>query len=115
MESSEEYEAEVKFHWGAKDDTNFGTNTYATGEEQEIRSSEYYDEAGTYYIGYTVVFGEGSGCEGKSFESYKPVTYTGASGQTSCGFDESFEGTNVPTRMISDVSLLHYSIMKYRL
>ena len=70
MESSEEYEASIRFHWGAKDDTNFGTNTYATGEEQEIRSSEYYDEAGTYYIGYTVVFGEGSGCEGKSFQRY---------------------------------------------
>lgn len=92
----EEYEADVTFHWGAKDDTNFGTNTYTTGDDQEVESSAYYDDAGTYYIGYTVVFGEGSGCEGEKFTKYKPVTYTGAIGQTSCGFD--------------DVSLLHYSI-----
>ena len=100
-----EYDAEVTFHWGAEDDTNFGTNTYTTGEEQQIRSSAYYDEAGTYYFGYTVVFGEGSGCEGSKFKKYIPVTYTGAIGSTSCDFDENFEGTNVPTRMISDVSL----------
>ena len=106
----EEYEADVTFHWGAKDDTNIGTNTYTTGDDQEVESSAYYDDAGTYYIGYTVVFGEGSGCEGEKFTKYKPVTYTGAIGQTSCGFDDSVEGTNVPTRMISDVSLLYYSI-----
>ena len=101
-----EYDAEVTFHWGAEDDTNFGTNTYTTGSEQQIRSSAYYEEAGTYYVGYTVVFGEGSGsdCDGQTFKRYRPVTYTGAIGQTSCDFDWAFEGTNVPTRMVSDVS-----------
>ena len=71
------YEAEVIFHWDAEDDTNFGSRTYITGEQQEVRSTQFLPKDGYYNIGYTLTFGEGSGvgCEGKSFEKYFLVQY----------------------------------------
>ena len=85
-----EYNANVVFHWGTTD-TNLGSRTYSDETNEEIESYQY-EEDGEYYVGYTVTFEEGSGCEGKISERYYLLSFE----DRGCGEVE-YEGS-VPTR-----------------
>ena len=64
-----EYNATVVFHWGPTD-TNLGSQTYSSDEINKETSTYQYDEEGEYNVGHTIIFEEGSGCEGRISESY---------------------------------------------
>lgn len=86
------YEASVTFHWEL-DDTTIGSKMY-TPSRPEVEDSYTYFNEGEYYAGYTVVFGEGSGCDGMTFQGYKLLWYDDAS--KSCDvFDD--DRQNVPS------------------
>lgn len=46
-----------------------------TLSQPEIADSYIYTEEGEYYVGYTVVFGANSGCDGMTFQGYKLVWF----------------------------------------
>ena len=97
-----EYNAAITFHWGPSD-TELGSKTYTSGEEI-VEGAEYsYDENGAYYMGYTIHFGEGSDCEGKTKFQYYVLTFPEDT-SADCEFVK-YDGTDVPTMIITDVSL----------
>ena len=102
-----EYDATVTFHWGdGIDDTNFGSRAYITGEQQEVRSTNFLPKDGAYNVGYTLTLGEGSGvgCEGKSFEKYFLIQYEDNYCTVKSGGHEDNEPdpTPAPTAKITD-------------
>jgi hypothetical protein len=80
------YEASVTFHWGL-DDKAIGTRMY-TLSQPDIVDSFTYTKEGEYYAGYTVVFGNGSGCEGMTFQGYKLLWYDDATNSCDVFDDE---------------------------
>lgn len=75
-----EYDAHVIFHWGpspAIDVTSLSAQSYTTNNINTRLESHDYPTDGSYYTGYSVRFGSGSGigCEGKTFEGYSLVTF----------------------------------------
>ena len=72
-DDNSEYEANVVFNWGIAD-TNLGYKTYSEETNEEIESYQY-DGDGEYYSGYTVTFGEGSGCDGRVSERYYLISF----------------------------------------
>lgn len=46
-----------------------------TPSQPDVVDSFTYTNEGDYYVGYTVVFGDLSGCEGMTFQGYKWVWY----------------------------------------
>ena len=92
------YDATIIFHWQGLDN-NLGSKTYVTEQGVEVGDAHTFGEYGTYYFGYTVQYGEEVGCADRT--RYYIVSYPSSS--EDCFFDN-YEGSNVPTRMISDVS-----------
>ena len=93
------YDATVIFHWQGLDN-NLGSKTYVTEQGVEVGDAHTFGEHGTYYFGYTVQYGKEVGCADRT--RYYIVSYPSSS--EDCSFDN-YEGSNVPTRMISDVSI----------
>jgi hypothetical protein len=80
------YEASVTFHWGL-DDKAIGSRMF-TLSQPDIVDSFTYTKEGEYYAGYTVVFGNGSGCEGMTFQGYKLLWYDDATNSCDVFDDE---------------------------
>jgi len=72
----------------------------------EVGDQHIFGEYGTYYFGYTVQYGDDVGCADRT--RYYIVSYPSSS--EDCFFDN-YEGSNVPTRMISDVSIIIYVVL----
>ena len=77
-----------------------GSKTYVTDQGVQVADAHTFGEYGTYFFGYTVQYGEEVGCADRT--RYYIVSYPSSS--EDCFFDN-YEGSNVPTRMISDVSI----------
>lgn len=115
-------EAEVIYHWTEKN-TYSGTVSL-NGEETLDAVSFDYGKTGEYYVGATVIWGDGSGCEGTQGEDFSLISFTG----NSCDVDDDAEppqyllengmtyepgvqdgGSNAPTSMESQVREIIYS------
>ena len=83
----------MTFHWGLED-YSVGSRTY-TPTQPEIVDSFTYTNEGEYYVGYTVVFGDRSGCEGMTFQGYKWVWYDDRSKSCDVVDDESVSSSKV--------------------
>jgi hypothetical protein len=59
-----------------------------TLSQPDIVDSFTYTKEGEYYAGYTVVFGNGSGCEGMTFQGYKLLWYDDATNSCDVFDDE---------------------------
>ena len=66
-----------------------------TPTQPEIVDSFTYMNEGEYYVGYTVVFGDRSGCEGMTFQGYKWVWYDDRSKSCDVVDDESVSSSEV--------------------
>mmetsp|Transcript_20542 Transcript_20542/g.49404 ORF Transcript_20542/g.49404 Transcript_20542/m.49404 type:complete len:800 (+) Transcript_20542:307-2706(+) len=97
------YNADVTFHWGTSTLywETIQSNKYSTGDEMAETSSYTYGKDGAYYVGYTVIFREGSGvgCEGMEFTEYFVLTFD--DDRRECGF-VSYKGVIVPTMMVTE-------------
>ena len=99
------YDATVIFHWQGLDN-NLGSKTYVTDQGVQVADAHSFGDYGTYFFGYTVQYGEEVGCADRT--RYYIVSYPSSS--EDCFFDN-YEGSNVPTRMISDVSIIIYVVL----
>jgi hypothetical protein len=86
---SSDYKASTRFLWGIDDETI--TKSYSSGDWQQVSRTFTHGYAGTFTVGLSLVFGEGS-CENRYDEVYE-LTYDLES--KTCYFDY-FEGTHEP-------------------
>ena len=70
-------EAEVIYHW-TKENTSSGTVSL-NGQETLDTASFNFEEPGGYFIGATVVWGDGTGCEGTQSDDFSFISFTGNS------------------------------------
>ena len=69
------------FHWGVENTTV--TDVYQPGERNTINDTYYYNEAGFYTTGFSLVFGEGAaGCSGKTITNLDTLGLS-----SGCSFD----------------------------
>lgn len=71
-----------------------------------IVDSFTYMNQGEYYVGYTVVFGKGSGCEGMTFQGYKLVWYD--DGSKSCDVVDDESVSSSENLLFSLFYLVHF-------
>lgn len=66
----------VTFHWGKNHaDSNVGSVLQPFLSPQTFMESHDYYQAGEYYAGVSIVFGNGSGCEGVELQGYKLLKF----------------------------------------
>lgn len=101
-ESNEEfdtYQAKGIFHWGEEDKTT-GSQQYRIGDPVGLSSTYQYGKAGSYDIGYTLVFEDdtAASCSGRTFSERITMQMDP---MNECSFDDEEAATETPTPALS--------------
>ena len=96
--SKQKYDATVTF-FGGMDQGHIITDTYIRGEQYKLaKTFGHVDMETTYIVGYSLVYGEGAGCEENGFTQLYELTYDVETKTCSLPY---YEGEYIP---VSDVA-----------
>ena len=96
--SKQKYDATVTF-FGGMDQGHIITDTYIRGEQYKLaKTFGHGDMETTYIVGYSLVYGEGAGCEENGFTQLYELTYDVETKTCSLPY---YEGEYIP---VSDVA-----------